>query len=78
MIGSKKDMNQMRNFLINMGKEISLIVWVAIVFFLIVCSYLNNEYNLLQSQEFNLYEEISIVEQREVEYESNIIGTILG
>lgn len=62
---SKEKINPINNLLTNIGKELSLIIWVTIVFLLIVCSYLNNEYNLLEKQEFDLYEDISISDEIE-------------
>ena len=36
-----------------LGEELSVIIWVAIVFVLIICSYMTNKYNLLKESEIN-------------------------
>lgn len=54
-----KEINRLTNFFTNITKELSLIAWVIVVFFLILYSYVSSEYNLKKIPEIESYEQIS-------------------
>ena len=56
---NKKYIENITNFFVDIVKELSLIIWVAIVFLLIVWSYAVNSTSLSQNPELKLYEQVS-------------------
>ena len=66
-VNSKRYIKNISNFLIDICKELSLVLWVTFVFMLILWSYIQSEYSISQHQELDLYEQVSI--SQEMEYE---------
>lgn len=66
-VNSKRYIKNISNFLIDICKELSLVLWVTFVFMLILWSYIQSEYSISQHQELDLYEQVSISQEMEDE-----------
>ena len=64
---NKKYINNITNFMIDIAKELSLIIWVTIVFLLIIWSYIVNSKPIFEKKNIKLYEKLSNI----IEIEKN-------
>ncbi len=55
--------NHFNNFIEKIGKELSLVMWVSIVFILILCSYISSQNRVLEKSELNLNKGLSVSQE---------------
>ncbi len=55
------------NFITRIGKELSLVMWVTIVFLLILCSYISNQNEILKKSELSSNKKVTVSQEYRVE-----------
>lgn len=55
------------NFIARIGKELSLVMWVTIVFLLILCSYISNQNEILKKSELSSNKKVTVSQEYRVE-----------
>ncbi len=59
--------NHFNNFIEKIGKELSLVMWVTIVFILILCSYISSRNEILKKADLSSSQKLTVSQEYRIE-----------